>query len=308
VPALPWGDRWRPRVHGPLLQRLAGPDATVILTRPDQAPLLPCLQQHRRVYYVVDDYLRYRATWIEWERALVASADHVVAISSALGQALMERFGIRSDRLTISPNAVSAADIPACCPTKPAALPEGLDLPRPLAGVIGRISSRIRLDWLIDLVEQLPWLHWLFVGDVETEELVPSDVPVLRRLRHHRRCTFVGRRSYEQLAGFAAALDVAVLPYSALSVNPLGSSMRFFLQLPYGTPILATPGCPQLEEFVPLVQLCPTCDSLAAALGALRERNLDDGLRKARWSAAHSHTWENRAEALIGLMDHPPKS
>jgi glycosyltransferase involved in cell wall biosynthesis len=284
------------------MRRLTRDAATVILTRPDQAALLPLLPASRKIYIAIDDYDAYGRSQRQDEAMLVAAADHVVAVSTALAIALRDRYGISRDRLTVSPNGVPMAWIPAQCPAGAASLPAGLNLPRPLAGVIGRISSRLRLDWLVDAVERLPWLHWLFVGDVEAEELLPEDRPQLQRLRASPRCRFIGQRAYEALPAFAAALDVAVMPYSERSTNPHGSPVRLFLQLPFGTAIVATPGCRQVEEFSSLLRMCPTSDGMIAALEELRRQGFDDGLRQARWQAAKANSWEARARVLAPLI------
>jgi glycosyltransferase involved in cell wall biosynthesis len=302
VPMMPWGQKWRASLHGPILRRIGRGARAVIFTRPDQAPLLPAFADAFKVYHAIDDYTAYARPWNDQERVILAAADHVIAVSHALGRALAARHPIADGRLSIVPNAVSAALIPARCPERPAPLPEGLDLPRPIAGVLGRVSSRLRLGLLLGLAERLPWLHWLYVGDVEAAELLAADRPVLRQLQRRPNCTFVGRRPYRALPDFARALDVAVMPYSGRSTNPLGSSVRMFLHLPFGAPIVATRGCLQVEEFSPLVTMCDSAETMAGALEALRGSGFDDGLRQARWQAASMNTWEERASRIAAIL------
>jgi glycosyltransferase involved in cell wall biosynthesis len=300
LPFAPWGDRWR-GAHGAVLRRLGGDAQTVVFTHPSQAPLLPSFGAQHKIYHAIDDYAAYGGP-IDGESAIVASSDRVLTISSALAAALSARHGLDQRRIAVLPNAVSMAAIPANCRLGPSALPDGLVLPRPLAGVLGRVSSRLRLGWLADLVDRLTWLHWLFVGDVETEELVAEDRPALERLQRNSRCTFIGTRPYRDLERFASGLDLALLPYAARSTNPHGSSMRLFLHLPFGAPILATPGCLQVEEFSSVVTMCPSADALGDAIETLRGMNFSDGRASQRWELAHRHTWERRAEQLHALL------
>ena len=186
---------------------------------------------------------------------------------------------------------------------EPRALPENLRLPRPLAGILGRISRRLRLDWLLDVIEREGWLQWLFIGDIEWTEVSDEDRPRIERLRRHPRCTLLGARPFPALRDFAAALDVAVLPYSSRSTNPHGSAVRLFVHLPCAAPLLATPGCAQVGEFSPLVTVCHSAIDLAAALAALRARRFDDGQRTVRWQTAHQHTWDARAAAWLPLLE-----
>jgi glycosyltransferase involved in cell wall biosynthesis len=300
MPLVPFGNPWRTGLHGPLLRLAARDVRTMILTRPDQSPLVNVFPNARKIYYAVDDYATYRRDWLGEERRILAAADNVVAVSAKLGETLNARFQCK--HLTISPNAIPAEWIPSACPDGPNSLPNGFSLPRPIAGVLGRVSSRLRLNWLSQAIDRTPWLHWLFVGDTEESELLDSDRPTLARLHRHPRCCFVGRRGYDAMAQFAAALDLAVLPYSDRSTNPLGSSMRLFLHLPYAAPIVATPGCLQLEEFPEILTMCGSADALERELSRLRTENFDDGRRKLRWQMAHANTWERRAQTIADLI------
>ncbi|HEX9885942.1 MAG TPA: hypothetical protein VGA70_05615 [Longimicrobiales bacterium] len=281
------------------------PGDTVLLTSPAQAPLLDTLCDHVSVAYYAKDNFAVGHGWApervrRWEAVITRRSEHVVAVSQSLAAELGIRNGLRADRVGVSPNAVPAAVIPERFPEQPRPLPGSLGaVPRPVAGVLGRVSSRLRLDWLRAVVDRTPWLHWLFAGDVEPRELRIRDLTHLAWLRRHFRCHFTGRRTYDELCAYAGAVDVAVLPYSDASVNPWASPMRLFLHLPFGRPILATPGCQQLEEFAPLVTLCRSPEDLAETLEELRWRDFDDGLGQARWQAAAEHTWERRAEGLI---------
>lgn len=300
-PLAPWGPAWRP-VHARWFRRRWPTPRAVVFTRPDQAPLLDTFPDARRVYYAIDDYATYGRDWTAPERALLARTDHVVCVSQKLAAALVAREPAASGKITVLPNAIPAAWLPASSPTQSLALPENLHLPRPLAGVLGRVSSRLRLDWLLDVIEREPWLHWLFVGDIEWAEVTAEDRPRIEQLRRHPRCTLLGERPFDTFRDFAAALDVAVLPYSDRSTNPHGSAVRLFIHLPFAAPLLATPGCAQVSAFSPLVALCESPAGLAAALAALRANNFDDGRRTARWQAAHAHTWAARAEAWLPLL------
>jgi glycosyltransferase involved in cell wall biosynthesis len=226
----------------------------------------------------------------------------VVCVSAALARRLEEREPSASAKVAVLPNAVPAEWVPGEPGAAPMAVGSVGALPRPLAGVLGRVSSRLRLDWLECVIEREPWLHWLFAGDVEQAEVTPEDRPRIRRLQRHPRCIFLGRRPFAEMQGLAAALDVAVLPYSDRSINPCASPVRLFVHLPWPAPILATPGCAQVAEFVPLVSMCGSAESLAARLVELRGAGFDDGQRLRRWQEASRHTWSARAHQWTGLL------
>ncbi|MEY2878411.1 MAG: hypothetical protein RLZZ15_791, partial [Verrucomicrobiota bacterium] len=122
------------------------------------------------------------------------------------------------------------------------------------------------------------------------------------RLQRHPRCTFLGGRDYDALPAFAAALDAAVIPYHARTTNPCASPMRLHLQLPFGSPIVASGDCAQINEHAPDVTLVRDASALISALTELRRLNFDDGHRHARWQRAATGTWEHRAAAALALL------
>jgi glycosyltransferase involved in cell wall biosynthesis len=303
LPLVPVLDRGSIGFFGPWLQSRAD---TFILTSPYHATLLPYLASRRVIYYAFDNYnvntpqSGLDATKCEMESRILRVANKVVVVTEALGKALTERVPQIAGRLVVSPNAVPADWIPNACPDRPAPLPPSLNnLSRPIAGVLGSISGRLRLDWLCDVVERTPFLNWLFAGIIEKGELAASDYAFLSRLRNHPRCLFTGYVTYDDYQSYASSLDVAVMPYSAQSVNPFGSPMRFYAHLPFGQPILATPGVATLENFSPLVRMCRSAKELADTLISLHAKRFDDGLRRARWHEAKRNSWAVRAQRLI---------
>lgn len=294
--------RYWPRLHGPWVRRLTRGAPLVVLTRPDQAALLPWLTDRRIVYHAVDDYRAYRCFRVEDERAVAAAARVVFACSPALRARLVADLGLPSERVHVLPNAVPSRHLPPAFPSRAAGLPPGLESGRPLIGVIGAIDNRIRFDWVRRCAEALPWAHWLWVGRIATKAMTPAQRDDLAWLRTHPRSRFLGWRDYDALPGFAAALDAAVIPYQGVDAVPCGSPARLYLHLPFGAPIVASPDCPPLLEMQPQVRICDTADAMARALDDLRARDFDDGLRERRWQQGCAHTYEARAAQAYAVL------
>lgn len=298
--------RWRPRWHGPWLRRLTRNASVVFLTRPEQAVLLPFLTGKTVAYYAIDDYRHYTNFRAEDEGLIVRHAARTFVCSGALAEKFAADYAPPAGHVHVLPMGIPARHVPSVCPTAPAPLPENLRLPRPLLGVLGAINYRLRLDWLMAAVTALPWAHWLFVGYIETGRFSDEERSLLRQLQAHPRCTFLGRRDYDELPKFAAALDGAVIPYNDRTTNPCASPMRLHLSLPYGAPIVASADCAQIIEHQPDVTVCPSAETLIVALENLRRVNFDDGRRRARWQRGQLATWEHRAaEALACLRPSP---
>lgn len=282
----------RPRANSP---RVANRRVT-LATSPDQAELASQLPMPR-FYLATDDFTASEwapARVLEAERRLVDGCRAVFAVSSGLADALCVRHGIPRHQITVLPNAVPADLIASEAP-----VPHVQTSSRPVAGVLGSLSSRLRLDWLREMVDATPWLQWRFVGGIEQSELAPGDRFHLRWLEQHPRCRFEGPRPYRELVQYATTLDVAVMPYSARTANVIGSPSRLFAHLAAGHPILATPGCNQVGELAgSLVTTCDEPGALVAKLEQLRTQQFDDGLHRARWELAQQHTWTQRASVF----------
>lgn len=272
----------------------------VLATSPDQVDLALSMPGPR-FYHAIDDFTTH--AWrpgrvLAAERRLVDGCNAVFAVSSGLADAISLRHGIERSRVIVVPHAVPAEMISPAPPR-----PHARDRTPPVAGVLGTISSRLRLDLLREVVDATPWLHWRFVGGIADAELAPGDRFHLRWLEQHPRCRFEGRRPYRDLVRYATLLDVAVIPYSTRATNVLGSSTRLFSHLAAGHPILITPGCAQIDEVASdLVTRCSDTSALVANLESLRDRSFDDGLHRARWEAAHAHTWAARANQVAGVI------
>jgi glycosyltransferase involved in cell wall biosynthesis len=289
----------------------AEPGALVI-TSPFHTALARCFRRVPRYYHVVDDYDHYE----QWDHAFIDRAERcitahvagVVVVSERLRSRYHERFHVPLERIHVVPNGVPASFIPDRCPARPAAAPAPIPAGfRPLAGILGRVTRRVHLEWVVECVNALPWLHVAFVGGVDPEG-PPEYRRSLARLREHPRCCFTGQVAYEDLQRYAASLDVALLPFSPGGINPASSPVRMFTHLPFGAPLLATPSCDQFAAFEPLVSCHRTLPELVAALDRLRAVDFDDGLRESRWRLAHEHTWEARGAALFDLLCCPTRS
>ena len=278
-----------------------GRPGITVFTQPTQRSLCRCFAHTRRIYYVADDY-RWGYGWApsvveSWEKVIVAQVEKVVCVSNALADSFHERLQVERKRLHVSASGLPARMIPES--VEPIVeTPEG-DIfadRRPLAGVLGTIDSRIRLDWLRALIDALPWLNLLLVGP--KAELESSQLADWTYLNSHPRCVVVGEVEYYELFKYAAAIDIGLIPLSAEGINPGSSPTRFYTQLPFGKPIVASSSSRQLREFEPLVWIAETPQEFTQRVHELRCANFDDGMAPRRHAAAYEHTWERRAERL----------
>ena len=153
------------------------------------------------------------------------------------------------------------------------------------------------MDWLLleQMVLRTPWLNWVFVGPTTMEIADPAQARAREAVIAHRRARFIGKQPYGELASYARAFDVAVLPYRRCEPTYSGSSTRFYEHLAACRPMIATRGFAELLQKEPLLKLVDTASEAVVALEALRDQNFNDGLQPLRWKASRSGTWTVRA-------------
>jgi glycosyltransferase involved in cell wall biosynthesis len=270
----------------------------IVLTSPFQDHFSRLLSSKTLLYHVFDEYASYGWTDEVIQRRevrILESARHVIVVSDALARLYQDKYGVPSSHITVVPNGYEPA------PPRPTP-PDLTAMPAPRIGTIGKVNIRLSLDWVVRILDELPWATWTFVGDV-TEDGPPDYERALTMLRRHPRCRFVGAKPYDELAAYAAAFDVAVFPFSNHLLNRASSPTRFFSQVPFGQPILATNECEQLVALRPLVQVYDSPEQIAAALRDLRDRQFRDGLETARMDFARSCTWQARSKQLAAALD-----
>ena len=295
----------KPLVRSRILDAIGACPDLFIVFFPTHAPVLRAFPEAHVAYFPVDDYSHYGWPPVvteQYEQEILIRAAVICPVSHALKEELARRASFPDGRVLVSPNALPSAWIPSSAPVKPLPFPEVCGkLERPVAGFIGRLGNRVRWDWISQAVRRFPKLNWLFVGLIE--DMSPENAAILASLRRLARCKFVGHQPYEHLPHFMASLNVAVLAYDDLGINPSSSPVRFFSHLPFYASIIATSGCRQLEEFSGLIDICRTPREFTDALQCRIERGEPDSRRKARWQEARRHTWDARAHSVARFMN-----
>lgn len=286
-------------LHRTLTSRF-GPPGTVVFTQPSQRALCRRFEGVYRIYYAGDDYRQdygWEAQRVEtWERDIAANVERIVCVSKALAQSMAHRLGVPHEKLFVSANGMPESMIPTRAAEWSGSPPEE----RPLAGVFGTIGKRVRLDWLRALIDALPWLHLVLVGP--REPLAPGQQEDLAYLANHPRCSVVDGVDYYELFRYAAGVRIGLLPLTADGINPTSSPVRFFTQLPFGQPIVASESSLQLHEFEPLVTIVKTLPEFIRKVDELKDVGFDDRLAETRRTTARRHTWERRAESLYNEL------
>jgi teichuronic acid biosynthesis glycosyltransferase TuaH len=237
------------------------------------------------------------------ERQAVTRADIVAVVSPALA----EHWSALGADPVLIPNGCYAAG------TAPA--PAVIDLPRPVAGLVGQLTERIDMRLLEAVADA--GLSLLLVG--------PYDA----RWEHERwaaltarpNVRYVGRVPAEEVLRYLAAIDVGLTPYADSPFNEASFPMKTLEYFSAGLPVVSTdlPGSQWLRddllrhepaaasqlmaltsdetEFVAAVR------GLAVVPGAPASADATAARAASARAFAGQHTWRQRAAQLVETIE-----
>jgi teichuronic acid biosynthesis glycosyltransferase TuaH len=245
------------------------------------------------VLYGTDDYvagaelMRLERGRIEREeRSQLRHADVAVVISKQLADRWTS---LGFDRpIVIIPNGVDTAAYRGLHAVAPAA---GIDLVRPVAGLVGQLSNRIDIRLLESVVAADCSL--LIVGPHD-----PSWEPRrFEQLISHPRVKWVGPVPFAQLPPFLKSIDVGLTPYVDTEFNRASFPLKTLEYLAAGKPVVSTdlPAVRWLDTDLVTVA-DPSTFGGAARAAALASVSNDLVCRRVAF--AEQHSWENCADSF----------
>jgi len=269
----------------------------VWLSNPSQADARFDVPARLRVYHIVDEYLAYyglsdtqRVSWATRENTLIAWADLVVVVSAEL----METKGPDDPKFRLLPNAVDA-DAYQARPLHP--VPPALaDLPRPILGYIGLISTRLDLALLNTLAAQHPDWTLVMIGTVYRDGCEEA----LNRLEAHPNVHLLPRVPAQDVPDYVRRFDLGLVPYKITLETYHASPLKIYEYLAAGLPVVSA-DVPGARQFAQVITIATTPAQWAAAIAEQLAANTSQAAA-ARRQAVAAHTWDARVETLSGYL------
>jgi glycosyltransferase involved in cell wall biosynthesis len=191
---------------------------------------------------------------------------------------LLRRRGSSNPRTHVVPHGVPPR------PARAAPEPEALrGLPRPRVGFVGSISEWTDLDLVRGLAEARADWSFVLVGPVKAK----AD-----RLRGKPNLLLTGERPHEEIPGFLAAFDAAIIPYRVTPATEAASPVKLREYLAQGLPVVSV-DVPEVRPFSPPVELAAGVDGFVEAL----ERAIARGRGTPAREAAPG--WASRVDEMI---------
>jgi teichuronic acid biosynthesis glycosyltransferase TuaH len=248
-----------------------------------------------KVFFGTDDFVAAASLAGTSQRALESDerrqlqvAQIVIAISESLAHR-WRRLGFAGPLFTI-PNGVCAEHYAAN--SGAAAPPVGL--PRPIAGFVGHLSSRIDIGLLESVVDA--GCSLLLIGPLD-----PRWEPArFRRLLENSRVLWKGPIDFDRLPGFLQTMDVGLTPYTDSAFNQSSFPLKTLEYLATGKPALST-DLPSVRWLnTDLITIAKPEDFGRVALEISRMDGTDiAGKRKA---FAMNHSWSRRAMSFADAI------
>ncbi len=238
---------------------------------PNAIDLLPVKNKNVRViYYCVDDWTNFQYLDTDWigekERELLASSDMVFAVSRYLVDKLKK---ISGQDIHYSPHGVEYEKFrKALFPQK---MPDDIQQVRkPIIGFYGNLYPWVNLALIKKLAEQQPDWNFIFIGGVFCDI---SDFAKIDNVH------FLDRKEHDELPGYCAAFDVAIIPYDMSnprmeSVSPVKSREI----LAAGVPVVAA-DVPELRGMADVL-IAVTVDDWIIAIEKQLQRNDNEEISK----------------------------
>lgn len=253
----------------------------------------------RNVLYGTDDYVAgaylmglREANIRSAERFCLSRADVVIAVSTALA----DRWRATGATVEVIPNGVDMGGYSEADPAYP--VPD-IDLPRPVVGVVGHLSSRIDIGLLEALAAA--GLSLLLVGGRD-----PRWEPErFRRLTASSNVTWVGLQPAAAVPTYLRVIDVGITPYLDTEFNRASFPLKTLEYLAAGLPVVSTdlPATRWLETDFVRVATGPA--DFVAAVKAAASDPPDGDLRAARREFAARHAWSERAAEVAAVLQLP---
>jgi teichuronic acid biosynthesis glycosyltransferase TuaH len=273
----------------------AEPARAVVVTSPE--PILPGWRGTTRVYYATDDFvagadlLGFTPDYARRSLAAnLAAADRVLAVSETLAETL--RRGGKP--VVLVPNGCSPEDY--AVPDLPVA--PDVVLPPPIAGVVGQLNERLDLDLLEAVADAGDSL--LLVGP--RYEQRPETRRRLDALIARPTVQWVGRQPFERLPELLASMDVGLTPYADTAFNRASFPLKTLEYLAAGRAVVSTDLPSARWLATDHVDLAPDAEKFALMVHARLAEPRTPETTAARRAFAARHSWDARAEQLLGLL------
>lgn len=172
-----------------------------------------------------------------------------------------------------------------------------VDLPSPIAGLIGQINERIDISLLEAIANRGRSL--LLIGP-RNANYEPTRWAALVKRSNVR---WLGPRSYEQLPAYMRAIDVGLVPYNDSAFNRGSFPLKTLEYLSAARPVVSTDLPATRWLATDLISVANEPVAFADAVDRWLDRPRTKEIGEARREFAKRHSWAQRAREMAQVID-----
>jgi len=168
------------------------------------------------------------------------------------------------------------------------------DIQGPIIGFFGLIHEWVDQELLCHVAAAFPQATVVLIGRVQVDDARLRAMPNIRLL---------GQRPYADLPAYAAAFDVALVPFMRNDLTAAVNPIKLREYLCAGLPVVAT----ALPEIVllsdrPQLRVAESPDQFVAGVGAFLTAGRDPAARRAAAEAERGESWSSRCAEMARLV------
>jgi glycosyltransferase involved in cell wall biosynthesis len=296
--------RYRARQVAAAVGRQGVRAPVVYLWSPSCLFSVPQIRHGLLCYHIVDEYSRYVGAGegvTRLEDEVLRRADAVFAITARILERRRDR--IRGLRRVVG-NGVDFEYFATVAAQLPLGHARVQQLPRPRAGYVGRLNTKVDLELLCHLADCLPCWQYVLVGPARFDRREEQSrwKSLIRRPNVH----YLGACPAQEVPAFMLGLDVGMMPYKA---DPSlwcyeGYPLKLHEYLAVGVPVVGS-NIPVLRAFADWVRVCGSHEEWRGALEGIRNdsKMTSEVARDIRRNVAMAHSWADIAKEVLKHLE-----
>ena len=265
----------------------------------EAASLIDCEIAPQSVYDITDDWTKFSGNQSQLDlvqsqdHKLCAEASHVIVCSDQLFED--KRNLVQSSRLHLIPNGVHVEHYQAVMDYSKSLHPVTDNWKKPVFGYTGTIhGDRVDVELISRIAKTNPQATIAMVG--------PNLLDAADRLTlsNHSNIVFTGAKPYAELPDIMRAFNVCVVPHVVTSFTESLNPIKLWEYLASGKPIVST-NVAGFKDFPGLVNVSDSLEGFLKNLDAAL--NEEPSLASARQSVAQQHSWDNRIDQVVQILE-----
>ena len=226
---------------------------------------------------------------VKEDEKISSKADLIFVVSEKLAQ----QHNKYQEKLCVVPNGVDVELITNIKNNNFSAIDTG-KISKPIIGFVGGLNKNIDLDLIYYLAKKRPDWSIVMIGPLSSYiqlKIQKYSIPNLH---------FLGSKPFKLVPNYINKFDICILPYKENNRNEGVSSMKMYLYLALGKPIVGRPVA-DAELFNGIISVAGDQQSFLKAIETnLKSDNFSDCQK--RIALAKKHSWNNRSQSIYSRM------